>query len=201
MLRSLEGKVLHIGEENVILDVNGLGFDILCSGSALRLCEDNETIRLTTYLQVSENGATLFGFSSEQEREVFIKLLTVKGVGGRVGLAVLRTLSPTQVIRSVATSDTDTFLQVPGVGKKTAERLCFELKRHLSEEMLAEFAEEEVPSILVKNTVAAALRSLGFTQNEVYSVMNRLKREMGSEFDTTKEDVLLKRALRELKRN
>jgi Holliday junction DNA helicase RuvA len=201
MLRSLEGKVLHIGEENVILDVNGLGFDILCSGSALRLCEDNETIRLTTYLQVSENGATLFGFSSEQEREVFIKLLTVKGVGGRVGLAVLRTLSPTQVIRSVATSDTDTFLQVPGVGKKTAERLCFELKRHLSEEMLAEFAEEEVPSILVKNTVAAALRSLGFTQNEVYSVMNRLKREMGSEFDTTKEDILLKRALRELKRS
>jgi Holliday junction DNA helicase RuvA len=54
---------------------------------------------------------------------------------------------------------------------------------------------------LVKNTVAAALRSLGFTQNEVYSVMNRLKREMGSEFDTTKEDILLKRALRELKRN
>ncbi|WP_286952463.1 MULTISPECIES: Holliday junction branch migration protein RuvA [Aminobacterium] len=201
MLRSLEGKVLHIGEENVILDVNGLGFDILCSGSALRLCEDNETIRLTTYLQVSENGATLFGFSSEQEREVFIKLLTVKGVGGRVGLAVLRTLSPAQVIRSVATSDIDTFLQVPGVGKKTAERLCFELKRHLSEEMLAELTEEEVPSVLVKNTVAAALRSLGFTQNEVYSVMNRLKREMGSEFDTTKEDVLLKRALRELKRN
>ncbi|MDD2207020.1 MAG: Holliday junction branch migration protein RuvA [Aminobacterium sp.] len=203
MLRSVEGKILQITQENVILDVNGFGLDILCSGSALRLCEECESVRLTTYLQVSESGITLFGFSSELERDVFLKLITVKGVGGRVGLAILRTLSPSQVVRSIVASDIDTFLQVPGVGKKTAERLCFELKRHLSEEMIAEFAEEEeiIPTMLAKNTVAAALRSLGFTQNEVYTVMNRLKREMGAEFETAKEEVLLKQALRELKRN
>jgi Holliday junction DNA helicase RuvA len=203
LLRSVEGKILQITQENVILDVNGFGLDILCSGSALRLCEECESVRLTTYLQVSESGITLFGFSSELERDVFLKLITVKGVGGRVGLAILRTLSPSQVVRSIVASDIDTFLQVPGVGKKTAERLCFELKRHLSEEMIAEFAEEEeiIPTMLAKNTVAAALRSLGFTQNEVYTVMNRLKREMGAEFETAKEEVLLKQALRELKRN
>lgn len=203
MLRSVEGKILQITQENVILDVNGFGLDILCSGSALRLCEECESVRLITYLQVSESGITLFGFSSELERDVFLKLITVKGVGGRVGLAILRTLSPSQVVRSIVASDIDTFLQVPGVGKKTAERLCFELKRHLSEEMIAEFAEEEeiIPTMLAKNTVAAALRSLGFTQNEVYTVMNRLKREMGAEFETAKEEVLLKQALRELKRN
>ncbi|MDD3425655.1 MAG: Holliday junction branch migration protein RuvA [Aminobacterium sp.] len=203
MLRSVEGKILQITQENVILDVNGFGLDILCSGSALRLCEECESVRLTTYLQVSESGITLFGFSSELERDVFLKLITVKGVGGRVGLAILRTLSPSQVVRSIVASDIDTFLQVPGVGKKTAERLCFELKRHLSEEMIAEFAEEEeiIPTMPAKNTVAAALRSLGFTQNEVYTVMNRLKREMGAEFETAKEEVLLKQALRELKRN
>ena len=124
---------MHLGEEGVILDVNGLGFDILCSGSALRLCEEKEVVRLTTYLQITDNGASLFGFSCEQERNIFLKLITVKGVGGRVGLAILRSLNPSQVIRAVATSDLDTFLQVPGVGKKTAERLCFELKRHITD--------------------------------------------------------------------
>ncbi|WP_034326307.1 MULTISPECIES: Holliday junction branch migration protein RuvA [Aminobacterium] len=201
MLRSIEGKVLHLGEEGVILDVNGLGFDILCSGSALRLCEEKEVVRLTTYLQITDNGASLFGFSCEQERNIFLKLITVKGVGGRVGLAILRSLNPSQVIRAVATSDLDTFLQVPGVGKKTAERLCFELKRHITEDMLADFEDIDLPVVEVRNTVAAALRSLGFSQNEVYGAMNRLKRQMGADFDAATEEILLKGALRELKRN
>jgi Holliday junction DNA helicase RuvA len=201
VLRSIEGKVLHLGEEGVILDVNGLGFDILCSGSALRLCEEKEVVRLTTYLQITDNGASLFGFSCEQERNIFLKLITVKGVGGRVGLAILRSLNPSQVIRAVATSDLDTFLQVPGVGKKTAERLCFELKRHITEDMLADFEDIDLPVVEVRNTVAAALRSLGFSQNEVYGAMNRLKRQMGADFDAATEEILLKGALRELKRN
>lgn len=201
MLRSIEGKVLHLGEEGVILDVNGLGFDILCSGSALRLCEEKEVVRLTTYLQITDNGASLFGFSCEQERNIFLKLITVKGVGGRVGLAILRSLNPSQVIRAIATSDLDTFLQVPGVGKKTAERLCFELKRHITEDMLADFEDIDLPVVEVRNTVAAALRSLGFSQNEVYGAMNRLKRQMGADFDAATEEILLKGALRELKRN
>lgn len=201
MLRSIEGKVLHLGEEGAILDVNGLGFDILCSGSALRLCEEKEVVRLTTYLQITDNGASLFGFSCEQERNIFLKLITVKGVGGRVGLAILRSLNPSQVIRAVATSDLDTFLQVPGVGKKTAERLCFELKRHITEDMLADFEDIDLPVVEVRNTVAAALRSLGFSQNEVYGAMNRLKRQMGADFDAVTEEILLKGALRELKRN
>lgn len=201
MLRSIEGKVLHLGEEGAILDVNGLGFDILCSGSALRLCEEKEVVRLTTYLQITDNGASLFGFSCEQERNIFLKLITVKGVGGRVGLAILRSLNPSQVIRAIATSDLDTFLQVPGVGKKTAERLCFELKRHITEDMLADFEDIDLPVVEVRNTVAAALRSLGFSQNEVYGAMNRLKRQMGADFDAATEEILLKGALRELKRN
>ena len=93
MIRSLTGQVLDILGNIIILDVNGIGFEILCSRSILSQSKTGENLRVITSLQISESGAVIYGFSSEREREFFTRLTGVKGVGGRTGIAILSELS------------------------------------------------------------------------------------------------------------
>lgn len=200
MIRSLAGEVLSVGENSALLDVNGLGFDVLCSRAALGLCRRGERVRLTTYLQISEAGAALYGFASERERELFLKVTGIKGVGGRTGMAILSVLSVDEVLRAVSLADAAAFARVPGIGKKTAERLCFELRNllpaGLTDTIPAGAAEPGVPR--AADTVAEALLSLGFPQADVSSVLALLRAAQGEDFDKIDEETLLKSALREL---
>ncbi|MBR1672383.1 MAG: Holliday junction branch migration protein RuvA [Fretibacterium sp.] len=208
MIRSLNGEVLSVGSgaagspanTSVLLDVNGLGFDVLCSRAAAGLCRVGETVRLTVYLQISEAGVALYGFASERERELFLKVTAIKGVGGRTGMAILSTLSVDEVLRAVSLADAAAFTRVPGIGKKTAERLCFEL-RNLLPEGLADSvpaAGQAALSSKAADTVAEALLSLGFPQADVSSVLALLRAAQGEDFDRMDEEKLLKLALREL---
>ena len=99
MIRCLTGEVLNVVENAVLLDVHGMGFDVLCSRGALALCRAGERVRLTVFMQVSEAGASLFGFADERERELFLKITTIKGIGGRTGMAILSVFSVDDILR------------------------------------------------------------------------------------------------------
>ena len=204
MLRSLSGEVLSISDDNyIVLDVNGIGFELLCSRAAVELCRANNKVRLIVYMQVSEAGASLFGFASERERRVFLKITAIKGIGGRSGMAVLSNLNIDEIINAVANSDSLTFERVPGVGRKTAERLCFELQGMLKDELIiinndnnnANLNNNKAGAVRV---VSDALLSLGFSQADIASVFKLLRAARGDEFNNLDEEALLKLALREL---
>jgi len=201
MIRSLCGEVLSATDKSVILDVNGLGFEVSCSRGALALCSPGGRARLTTYLQISEAGAFLFGFANETERELFLKITSIKGIGGRTAMTLLSVLSADEVIRAVSLADVNTFMRVPGIGKKTAERLCFELKSALPKEFTSVIATG-FPALAgrVSDTVADALRTLGFDQVDAVAALNLVRAALGEDFEKLSEEKLLKAALKELQR-
>jgi len=201
MIRSLSGEVLSATDKSIILDVNGLGFEILCSRGALVLCRLGERARLTIYLQISEAGAFLFGFANETERELFLKITSIKGIGGRTAMSLLSVLSADEVIRAVSLADVNTFVRVPGIGKKTAERLCFELKSAIPKEFISvAVAGSPAPAGRVSDTVTDALRSLGFEQADAVAALKLVRAALGDDFDKLNEEKLLKAALKELQR-
>ena len=202
MIRSLNGKILDILENLVILDVNGIGFEILCSRSVLNSCEINKEIKITTCLQFSEAGAVIYGFASEQEREFFLRLTSVKGVGGRTAIAILSELSLDRVVNAISSADVKEFMRVPGIGKKTAERLCFELKNIASLKTMMQDSEpksldDHNNKNLVENVIDALI-SLGFTRSDAGGVINLLRAAHGEYFNKLNEEDLLRMSLREL---
>ena len=197
MIRSLNGKVLDILGNIIILDVNGIGFEIICSRSVINSCRINEPSRIITSLQFSEAGAVIYGFISELEREFFLKITGVKGIGGRTGIAILSELSSDEILDAVASADVSVFMRVSGIGKKTAERLCFELKNIDSLKVTAHEANPVRKSDNAASVIDALL-SLGFTKADAGGVINLLRAAHGEDFASLNEEDLLRLALREL---
>ncbi|GHS89138.1 Holliday junction ATP-dependent DNA helicase RuvA [Synergistales bacterium] len=199
MIRSLLGVVLSMTETSVVLDVNGMGFELLCSRAALSLCVPKESARLTTFLQISEAGVFLFGFADDVEREMFLKITGIKGIGGRTAMTILSVLSVEDIVRAVSLADINTFMRSPGIGRKTAERLCFELKNSIPKDFALGLRTGGValPS-KVSDTVGDALRSLGFGQADVTTALAVVRAALGEDFDKQNEEALLKAALKEL---
>jgi Holliday junction DNA helicase RuvA len=153
-----------------ILDVNGVGYRLFMSTgsiSALPACGDEVTVH--TYLHVREDEMSLFGFESEHERELFEALLTVSGVGTKVALATLSALSPAQLVGAVTTQDVALLSSVPGVGKKTAQRIILELDGKLgaSEPGHAFAGAAGAPMADARE----ALLAMGFTTDEISAAL------------------------------
>ena len=127
MIAYLRGKVLTTTSETAILDVNGVGYEVYCSGGAFRTLTVGAVGELYTYLQVKEDGITLFGFDSPKEKELFLKLISVSGVGPKLGISILATLSADDFAMAIATADVKRLSAVKGLGKKTAEKIVLEL--------------------------------------------------------------------------
>ncbi len=200
MIRFLHGKVIDILENVLILDVNGLGFEILCSRSVLTQCSPGQEAVITTSLQFSEAGAVIYGFNSEREREFFTRLTGVKGVGGRSAIAILSELSLDQIINAVSSADVDAFIRVPGIGRKTAERLCFELKNVPALKVIAgdsESSQGKKPSGNAERVIEG-LTALGFTRSESGQVINLLRAAHGEGFNSLSEEDLMRLALKQL---
>ena len=198
MIRSLSGKILDILENLVILEVHGIGFEVLCSRSILNHCEIGKEIKITTCLQFSESGAVIYGFDSEREREFFLRLTSVKGIGGRTAIAILSELSLDNVVNAISSADVKAFMKVPGIGKKTAERLCFELKNITELKTITQDLQKPVDSQNYATNVIDALLSLGFTRADAGGVINLLRAAHGDDFNKLSEEDLLRMSLREL---
>ena len=200
MLRFLSGKVVSVSDGLVVLDVAGFGFELFCTGRAAAMCREGDPAMLVTHLQFAETGPSLFGFADERERGLFLKLTTVKGVGGKMAMNILKAASADRVINWIVSSDIESLVKIPGIGRKTAERLCFEMHRHLA----GEHADLTLDGVLSggrsMDLAMEGLRSLGFSQGDVAAVFRKLKNEGATEDESTAEQ-LIRMALKELKRN
>ena len=128
MLGFVSGKVVSIYEGTAVVENNGLGFELAVSSNTLDSLKTGADVKLFTYLQLREDGLTLFGFATVEEKEVFLKLISVSGIGPKVALSVLSGLKMSDLSSAIVTGDMAVLTSVKGLGKKTAERIVLELK-------------------------------------------------------------------------
>ena len=184
MIAYLRGRVLATTAETVIVDVNGVGYEVYCSGSAFGKIGNGDVAELYTYLQVKEDGVTLFGFSSPKEKELFLKLISVSGVGPKMGIGVLTAMNADDFAAAVATADVKRLSTVKGLGKKTAEKIVLELHGKIS---AAEIAENGRLSPADEDAVSA-LTGLGFNRSDSVRAVKKAH-EAGAK---TTEEVIMK---------
>lgn len=167
MIRTLTGTVITVEADVLILDVSGFGLEIFATGSLLASAVVGERLTCITYLQVTDAGMALFGFSDEVERSLFLEITQVKTMGGKLSIALLRHLDVSAIIAAILAEDTSR-LAVPGLGPKRAERICFELRGKV-EKKFAHFASG-APTAGRRGSadaeVASGLVGLGFSQSE-----------------------------------
>lgn len=198
MLRSLYGQVLQVQEDVVVLEASGLGFEIQCSRRAAESCVEGDMARIQTFLLVNESGISIFGFADDEERRLFLELLAVKGVGGRMAMTLLRADAPQVLIKAILSSDMAMLTRIPGIGRKTAERLCFELKDRLSKDFpILSGAVAGSFQQLGGNEVIEALLGLGFSRSEASGAVRSALAQAG---EGAREEEILESALRLLNR-
>lgn len=131
MIARLRGRPVARTADGMVLDVNGVGYLIAATPTALRGAEGGGEATVETYLHVREDTLQLYGFADADERELFTHLLTVNGIGPKVALAVVSGSPPGELRRAIALGDLARFQAIPGIGKKTAERIVLELKEKI----------------------------------------------------------------------
>lgn len=197
MISFLRGTYAGVDGDRAVIDVNGIGFAVGMSMRSLsRLPEKGQRTQIYTHMQVREDDMSLFGFTSESERELFLKLTSVSGVGPKAALAALSTFEPSDLVSAILTEDVTAVSRIPGVGKKTASRIVLELKGDLEKTMGSVEFPAAMPMAFnnpaaVSSGVAEALISMGFTSSEV-------KTAMADAPEGADESALLQFALRHL---
>ena len=131
MIASLNGKIGDIFGDSLVVEVGGIGYQVYVPVAVRQQARNGEIIHLHTYLVVRQDALILFGFESREEREFFMLLLEVNGIGPRLALSVLSVLSPDAIRRAVFHEQADVFSRVPGVGKKTAQKILLQLQDRL----------------------------------------------------------------------
>ena len=131
MIARLRGKPVARTPDGLLIDVGGVGYLVAATTGALRKAEGASEVTVDTYLHVREDVLQLYGFADTSERELFLQLLSVNGVGPKVALAILSSATAEDLRRAIAREDAARFQAIPGIGKKTAERIVLELKEKL----------------------------------------------------------------------
>ena len=172
MIGKITGTLLEKHPPQVLIDVNGLGYEVDVPMSTFyNLPGIGEKVSLSTHMVVREDAHLLYGFGSEDERSAFRQLLKVSGVGAKMALAVLSGMTVSDLARAVAEQDTGRFVKVPGIGKKTAERLMLELRDKLPGMAIT----GAIPTVSGSGTdVINALLSLGYNEKEATWAVKQL---------------------------
>lgn len=205
MIGKLKGIVEAVGEAHAIIDVNGVGYEVQASARTLRVLEMGQEISLAIETHVREDAIRLFGFTSEVERAWFRTLQTIQGVGAKVALAVLGTLSTQDLANAIALQDWAAVEQSPGVGKKLAQRIVAELKDKAPALSVAGLnvpasGRKGGPASTESNAAAeavSALTNLGYQPGQASQAVAAAMAELGDAADTAK---LIRRGLKELAR-
>lgn len=212
MIGKLRGKVDAIGESHLILDVNGVGYEVQASARTLRNLKHGDETALTIDTHVREDAIRLYGFTSEVERNWFRTLQNVQGVGAKVALSVLGVLSTTDLATSVALGNWAAVEQAPGVGKKLAQRIVAELKDKAPALAVAGLDAKSMTGKTDAGGPAAAraagegmaaaeaisaLTNLGYNPAQASQAVAMALQDLGSDADTAK---LIRRGLKELAR-
>jgi Holliday junction DNA helicase RuvA len=157
MIARLRGKAVASTPEGLILDVNGVGYLVAATPSAVRKANGAEEVTVDTYTHVREDTLQLYGFADRDERDLFVQLLSVNGIGPKVALAIVSGSPADELRRAIVREDTARFVAIPGIGKKTAERIVLELKEKLGP--LEAVAASPIGELMARD----ALVELGWT--------------------------------------
>jgi Holliday junction DNA helicase RuvA len=190
MISSIEGRLAEKRETSVVVETGGFGLEIRVPAPALTgLGPVGERVRLETYLHVREDALTLFGFASAYDRSVFTALLGISGVGPKAALAIMSQDSADALARMIRGEDVRSLVRIPGIGRKTAERIVLELKDRIE----VTGGERGAPGVgarpAVMDEALAALMSLGLTRSNAERALERVELEGdGSEYGV--EDIV-----------
>ncbi len=178
MIDFVRGTVVELGPDGVVVSVGGVGLRLLVPPASLsRLPRAGQEATLHTYLQVREDALTLYGFVTREERDLFARLLTVSGVGPKLALGALSALPAERLAAVIAAGDVETLARVPGIGRKTAQRMVLDLKGKLAAPATAPGSVGAPSGVLA--VAAEALRSLGYTQAEIAAALATLPQDEG----------------------
>ncbi len=180
MISSLEGIVTEKYDDNIVLSVGGVGFKISVSPALAAKVELHKAAALLTYLVVREDALMLFGFESQQEKEMFSLLLSVSGVGPRTAMTMVSSTSIDMIKRAVLNEQPDLLGHVPGIGKKTAQAIVLHLQGKFRGEG---FAEKGLDSSLDRDVISA-LTSLGYSLIEAQSAIQMIPSDTPDDLET-----------------
>ncbi len=202
MIASVRGRVAAIAPDSAVVEVGGVGLQVVCTPSTLANLRVGEEARLATSMVVREDSLTLYGFADDDARGLFELLQTASGVGPRLAQAVLAVHPPDVVRKAIATGDLNTLTRVPGIGKKGAERLVLELRDRIGTIVTTATGETmslPVAGISWADQVRQALVGLGWSSTQADQAVGIVAAELGGE-PAPGVPQLLKRAIQVLGR-
>ena len=180
MIAYVNGKVLRVERDSLLLEVNGIGYQVFVPDPLLDQVRHGDRASLYTYLVVRQDALSLYGFETLEGREFFELLLSVNGVGPRLALAILSVLKPDTIRRAVFSEQPEVFSRVPGVGKKTAQKISF----HLQDKIKAVEGLEPVAAFSeVDSEVLNALTALGYSVVEAQAALQSIPRDAPQEVE------------------
>jgi len=181
MFAYLKGKLSFKNNEIAIVDVGGVGFNVLIPFSTYQLLPDiDQEVKLYTYMAVREDNISLFGFSSIEEKRIFEQLISVSGIGPKLGVGILSDITPADFSLAVITDDVNRLTKISGIGKKTAQRIIIELKDKMKTEDVKATTEAPVLRSVINNDVEeaiSALQVLGYPNKEAVNMVNAVVTE------------------------
>ena len=172
MISFIRGKKIHIDPAKIIIEVNGIGYDINISLRTYSKLKDGSEVFIYTHLNVKEDSLTLYGFNSESERNTFLSLLSINGVGPSTAIMILSSLSANELKKAIISSDTNKIKSVKGIGLKTAERIILELKDKVTFDDIDQDKFYDDIDNTIKDEALSALSSLGISKNIVEKHIN-----------------------------
>lgn len=191
----LKGELAFADLHQAVIDCGGVGYKCSITLNTYKKISGQKTVKLMTYLNVKEDAMDLYGFADAEEREFFLLLLSISGVGPKAALAVLSDLSPKEFAAVLAANDSKRLTKVSGIGAKTAQRICLELKDKIAKDIQQESYNgiDENIATDAKTEAIEALAALGYTKNDARNAVSRCAAENTND--------LIKQALRLLSAN
>ena len=194
MISYIKGTLERRAESYIIIETGGIGYQVFVSPATLaKLSQTGAEVKVFTYFSVKEDGMSLYGFASQEEQEMFHKLLTVSGVGPKGALGFLSMLKPSEIIMAILSDDVKTLSKAPGVGRKAAQRVILELKDKFKTEEALSMGGEELEGIVetsiggdAKFEAIDAMTALGYSRSEAAKAVNAVAAEGMSTEDILK---------------
>ena len=181
MIAYLKGKLVIKSVDYIVIDVQGIGYKVYMSKTAIDKLEEEKEIKVYTYLKVREDDISLFGFNTLEELHMFELLISVGGIGAKSAIAILSNITPSKFALAVITSDVNTLKKLQGIGPKTAQRIILELKDKIKTEEAIENQENTIKQEEQLHEdmeeLIQALQVLGYRRYEINNILPKIKEE------------------------
>lgn len=182
MIAYLKGNLITKSEEYIILEVQGIGYKVYMSKTSIDELNEENIVKVYTYLKIREDDISLFGFNTNEELHMFELLISVGGIGAKSAITILSNITPSKFALAVITNDVNTLKKLPGIGAKTAQRIILELKDKIKTEeaIQLENSEEQQEKIKQEEDIEEliqALQVLGYRRYEINKVLPKVKSE------------------------